>query len=50
MHFLIFQGIGRKVLEKQGWKDGAGLGSTIVGIADALENEGQPPTCKKGFG
>lgn len=37
-------------MEKQGWKDGEGLGSSQVGISEALENEGQHPRCKRGFG
>ena len=44
------KGIGRKILEKQGWQDGQGIGSTITGMAEALENEGQPPSVKAGFG
>ncbi|KAK7488497.1 hypothetical protein BaRGS_00020282 [Batillaria attramentaria] len=44
------KGIGRKILEKQGWTEGEGLGSTIHGIADALDNEGQHPRDKKGLG
>ncbi|ODM99158.1 G patch domain-containing protein 3 [Orchesella cincta] len=44
------RGIGRKVMEKFGWKDGDGLGSTIKGIPDALEGEGQAPADKRGFG
>ncbi|XP_067867516.1 G patch domain-containing protein 3 [Heterodontus francisci] len=44
------KGIGRKVMEKQGWKDGQGLGSSSSGLADALENDGQNPKCKRGFG
>ncbi|CAL8089483.1 unnamed protein product [Orchesella dallaii] len=44
------RGIGRKVMEKCGWKDGDGLGSTIKGIPDALEGEGQGPGDKRGFG
>ena len=47
---ITIQGIGRKVLEKQGWKEGQGLGSTIRGIADALDNEGQVPSDKRGIG
>ncbi|CAF0775266.1 unnamed protein product [Didymodactylos carnosus] len=34
------KGVGRRVMEKQGWKDGEGLGSTIKGIPDALTSEG----------
>lgn len=37
-------------MEKQGWKDGEGLGHSQVGISEALENEGQHPHCKRGFG
>lgn len=44
------KGIGRKILQKQGWKEGEGLGSSEIGIADALEGDGQGPWNKKGFG
>ncbi|KAK2910427.1 G patch domain-containing protein 3 [Channa argus] len=44
------KGIGRRVMEKQGWKDGEGLGNGKTGIPEALENEGQHPNCKRGFG
>ncbi|KAF7660060.1 hypothetical protein LDENG_00288500 [Lucifuga dentata] len=44
------KGVGRRVMEKQGWKDGEGLGSSQIGIPDALANEGQHPNCKRGFG
>lgn len=44
------KGVGRKILEKQGWQEGQGLGSTIKGIAEALENDGQNPRDRKGFG
>ncbi|XP_069751589.1 G patch domain-containing protein 3 isoform X2 [Narcine bancroftii] len=44
------KGIGRKVMEKQGWKDGQGLGYSSSGLADALDNDGQNPRCKRGFG
>lgn len=37
-------------MEKQGWKDGEGLGHSQAGIPEALENEGQHPNCKRGFG
>ncbi|XP_034467343.1 G patch domain-containing protein 3 [Hippoglossus hippoglossus] len=44
------KGFGRRLMEKQGWKDGEGLGDSQTGIAEALESEGQRPTCKRGFG
>lgn len=44
------RGIGRKVMEKQGWQDGEGLGRRSAGISVALENDGQNPRDKKGFG
>lgn len=48
--FSPFKGFGRRVMEQQGWKDGDGLGHSQVGISEALENEGQNPHCKRGFG
>lgn len=44
------KGIGRKILEKQGWQEGQGIGSSTEGMAEALENEGQPASVKTGFG
>ncbi|XP_062583065.1 G patch domain-containing protein 3-like [Saccostrea cucullata] len=44
------KGVGRKILEKQGWQEGEGLGSSVKGIAEALENDGQNPKDRKGFG
>ncbi|XP_071496891.1 G patch domain-containing protein 3-like [Diadema antillarum] len=44
------KGIGRKVLQKQGWSDGQGLGKTAEGMADALDNSGQHSRDKSGFG
>ncbi|KAK5604829.1 hypothetical protein CRENBAI_008915 [Crenichthys baileyi] len=44
------KGFGRRVMEKQGWRDGEGLGGSQVGMPEALENEGQHPRCKRGFG
>ncbi|XP_059194371.1 G patch domain-containing protein 3 [Centropristis striata] len=44
------KGFGRRLMEKQGWKDGEGLGHSQAGIPDALEGEGQNPNCKRGFG
>ena len=44
------QGIGRKVLTKYGWRDGKGLGSGMHGLVSALDNDGQAPSDKTGFG
>ncbi|KAG5858093.1 hypothetical protein ANANG_G00026440 [Anguilla anguilla] len=44
------KGVGRKLMERQGWRDGDGLGQARAGIPDALETEGQHPKCKRGFG
>lgn len=44
------KGFGRKIMETQGWTEGQGLGSTITGMAEALDNEGQHPRDKRGFG
>ncbi|XP_010865398.2 G patch domain-containing protein 3 [Esox lucius] len=44
------KGVGRRVMEKQGWKEGQGLGNSLAGIPEALDNEGQHPKCKRGFG
>ncbi|XP_016106001.1 G patch domain-containing protein 3 isoform X2 [Sinocyclocheilus grahami] len=39
------KGVGRRVMEKQGWRDGEGLGNSRMGIPEALLNEGQHPNC-----
>ncbi|XP_008934087.1 PREDICTED: G patch domain-containing protein 3, partial [Merops nubicus] len=44
------KGFGRKLLEQQGWTEGLGLGSSNSGMAEALDNEGQNPRCKRGLG
>ncbi|PIK51678.1 putative G patch domain-containing protein 3 [Apostichopus japonicus] len=44
------KGVGRQLMNQMGWKDGDGLGRSKSGIPDALENEGQTPKDKKGFG
>jgi len=48
--FPLSQGFGRKVLEQQGWTEGLGLGSSNSGMAEALDNKGQNPRCKRGLG
>lgn len=47
---LHTRGIGRRLLEKQGWRDGMGLGRTTKGIPEALEGDGQKPRERKGLG
>ena len=37
-------------MEKQGWKEGQGLGSWVVGMSEALHNEGQKPGDRSGLG
>ncbi|XP_066573771.1 G patch domain-containing protein 3 [Amia ocellicauda] len=44
------KGVGRRLMEQQGWREGQGLGHSRPGIAEALESEGQHPNCKRGFG
>lgn len=44
------KGIGRKVMERQGWAEGQGLGSRCSGVPEALDGEGQNPRCKRGLG
>nr|XP_033809649.1 G patch domain-containing protein 3 [Geotrypetes seraphini] len=44
------KGIGRKLMERQGWTEGLGLGSKGSGMAEALDNEGQNPRCRHGLG
>ncbi|XP_008584460.1 PREDICTED: G patch domain-containing protein 3 [Galeopterus variegatus] len=44
------KGIGRKVMERQGWAEGQGLGSRCSGVSEALDGEGQHPRCKHGLG
>ena len=46
----VLQGIGRKVLTRQGWREGRGLGPKQAGMAEALENDGQTSKDKKGLG
>jgi hypothetical protein len=33
-------GVGRRLMEQQGWKDGSGLGSKLVGISSPVEASG----------
>ncbi|XP_059164402.1 G patch domain-containing protein 3-like [Physella acuta] len=44
------KGIGRKLLESQGWQEGQGLGRNKKGIAEALTGKGQKPYNKRGLG
>ena len=44
------KGFGRKIMEMQGWRAGHGLGSSITGIPEPIEDSGQLPTDKRGFG
>ncbi|XP_063810776.1 G patch domain-containing protein 3 [Pseudophryne corroboree] len=44
------KGVGRKVMESQGWTEGTGLGASGAGMPEALENEGQNPKCRRGLG
>ncbi|XP_006975689.1 G patch domain-containing protein 3 [Peromyscus maniculatus bairdii] len=44
------KGIGRKVMERQGWAEGQGLGSRCSGVPEALDGDGQHPRCKRGLG
>ena len=37
-------------MESQGWKEGDGLGKHCAGLPQALDNEGQHPEDKRGFG
>ncbi|UJR26555.1 hypothetical protein I4U23_007876 [Adineta vaga] len=34
------KGIGRRLLERSGWRDGQGLGSSVMGMAEALTADG----------
>lgn len=44
------KGIGRRVMERQGWAEGQGLGSQCSGVPEALDSDGQHPRCKRGLG
>ena len=37
-------------MKQHGWSEGQSLGSSGSGIIDALENDGQKPFDKRGFG
>ncbi|XP_042856097.1 G patch domain-containing protein 3-like [Penaeus japonicus] len=44
------RGFGRRLMEAQGWEEGKGLGRNSAGLPYALDNDGQHPHDKKGFG
>lgn len=45
------KGFGRKILEKQGWKEGNPIGvESRKGLIDALDNDGKNPKDKRGIG
>ena len=44
------RGIGRRLMEKHGWRDGSGLGRSQKGIAKPIESDGQKPKERKGLG
>lgn len=50
LSLLPLQGIGRKVMERQGWAEGQGLGSRCSGVPEALDGDGQHPRCRRGLG
>ena len=44
------KGFGRRIMERQGWKDGRGLGTAAnTGMAEALENDGQADRSGLGY-
>ncbi|RUS73382.1 hypothetical protein EGW08_018860, partial [Elysia chlorotica] len=50
-HFEKFsKGVGRRVMERQGWQEGQGLGSSRPGIVSALSADGQSSRNKSGLG
>lgn len=44
------QGVGRTVLESQGWREGKGVGKTEEGRAHIIDSDGQHPRDKTGLG
>ncbi|CAG2109051.1 unnamed protein product [Medioppia subpectinata] len=44
------KGFGRRIMESQGWKSGTGLGQSVSGIPEPIDDCGQMPTDKRGFG
>ena len=44
------RGIGRLLMERQGWREGVGLGKSEKGISQPIEGEGQKPRERKGLG
>ena len=47
---LLLKGVGRSVLESQGWKDGQGMGRKEEGRAHIIDTDGQHPRDKRGLG
>ena len=47
---LTLSGIGRRLMERHGWVDGLGLGSSQKGITKPIESDGQNPKERKGLG
>lgn len=41
-----FQGIGRRLLERAGWQDGQGLGSSTIGISEPVTTDGAKTSVK----
>lgn len=44
------RGIGRLLMERQGWREGVGLGRSEKGISQPIKSEGQKPRERKGLG
>lgn len=44
------RGFGRRMLERQGWSDGRGVGKSKEGPSEPIESEGQHPRDRSGLG